>query len=88
MNRQPVNHLDNFITGIDGINMQTGSGQLAGQLKIFTQWCKVSGQQDSNRAFVQREVTLAQRMLPVLIEIGAQNGLINLYPVSAGFSKG
>ena len=81
--RQQFEQRRQFVTGIDRIHMQAGHRQAAGQRQIVLQRAEVTGQQYPDAIGRQLPVGMAQRLLPVGIQLGHQHRLIDLYPLHA-----
>ena len=80
MRGQQPQQLLHIVLAVDGIDVQAGYGQVCCQIFVFSQLAEIGRQQQLDPAALEVVVSSVERMLPVGIEFGDQDGLIHLHP--------
>ncbi|MNT54466.1 hypothetical protein D3C72_1916350 [compost metagenome] len=83
MGGQQPQQLLHIALALDGIDVQACNGQVGRQVLVLGQVAKIGGQQELDLASLEVVVGGVERMLPVGIQLGHQNRLVDLHPFHA-----
>ena len=87
MQRQQVQERQDIITPGHRIHVQAGHRQVGCQVLVFVQGAKVGRQQQFHPAAFQVVVGRVERLLPVGLQLGHQQRLVNLHPFGAVYGQ-
>ncbi len=81
--RQQIEHRHDIAPPVDRIDVQPGHRQIGGQIRVLQQLPEIGGQQQLDPAALQMVIGRREGMLPVRIQVGDQDRLIDLHPLNA-----